>query len=128
MPKKEITRIIEQEAFRLLGSHDMILEIWDKVDDGGGIYIPEIDLCFSGHYIRTRYAPSLARGQLSQLRGDIPENIWMKIKTILNDNDYVNEEVMKVRKLDDEIRLRGKPLPPLPEETEKIKLYEKEHF
>ena len=106
----------------------MILEIWDKVDDGGGIYIPEIDLCFSGHYIRTRYAPSLARGQLSQLRGDIPENIWMKIKTILNDNDYVNEEVMKVRKLDDEIRLRGKPLPPLPEETEKIKLYEKEHF
>ena len=132
VPKKEITRIIEQEAFRLLGSHDMILEIWDKVDDGGGIYIPEVDLCISGHYIRTRYAPSLARGQLSHLRGkgddEIPEDIWMKIKTILNDNDYVNEEVMKVRKLDDEIRLREKPLPPRPDETEQVKLYEKEHL
>ena len=67
-------------------------------------------------------------GDMLELFDEIPENIWMKIKTVLNDNDYVNEEVMKVRKLDDEIRLREKPLPPLPEETEKIKLYEKEHF
>ena len=56
----------------------------------------------------------------------ISEDIWVKVKGILQADDYVNEEVMKIHKLYDELKRKTLPLPPQPEQTqEKIESYEK---
>jgi len=171
---EDITKGIELSVLQGLEGRGMDIRLREKVDDGGGIYIPSLNLCISGHEIREIYAPHLAEGQKvrKEVKGmkvkalkkrakeigideeqlvdvdyredvkvaiitlilkqidhppeGISEDIWRKVKRILQADDYVNEEVMKINKLYDELKEKTLPLPPNPEQTqEKIESYEK---
>jgi len=171
---EDITKGIEWSVLQGLEERGMDIRLRERVDDGGGIYIPSLNLCISGHEIREIYAPHLAEGQKvrKEVKGmkvkalkkrakeigideeqlkdvdyredvkvaiitlilkqidhppeGISEDIWRKVKRILQADDYVNEEVMKIHKLYDELKGKSLPLPPTPEQTqEKIESYEK---
>ena len=171
---EDITKGIEWSVLQGLEERGMDIRLREKVDDGGGIYIPSLNLCISGHEIREIYAPHLAEEQKvrKEVKGmkvkalkkrakeigideeqledvdyredvkvaiitlilkqidhppeGISEDIWRKVKRILQADDYVNEEVMKIHKLYDELKGKSLPLPPTPEQTqEKIESYEK---
>jgi len=123
---EDITKGIELSVLQGLEERGMDIRLREKVDDGGGIYIPSLNLCISGHEIREIYAPHLAKGDLDHPPEGISEDIWRKVKRILQADDYVNEEVMKIHKLYDELKRKTLPLPPLPEQTqERIRSYEK---
>ena len=171
---EDITKGIELSVLQGLEERGMDIRLGEKIDDGGGIYIPSLNLCISGHEIRKIYAPHLAEGQKvrKEVKGmkvkalkkrakeigideeqlkdvdykedvkvaiitlilkqidhppeGISEDIWRKVKRILQADDYVNEEVMKINKLYDELKEKTLPLPPNPEQTqEKIESYEK---
>ena len=123
---EDITKGIELSVLQGLEERGMDIRLGEKIDDGGGIYIPSLNLCISGHEIREIYAPHLAKGDLDHPPEGISEDIWRKVKIILQADDYVNEEVMKIHKLNDELKRKTLPLPPLPEQTqEKIESYEK---
>lgn len=171
---EDITKGIELSVLQGLEKSGMDIRLREKVDDGGGIYIPSLNLCISGHKIREIYAPHLAEGQKvrKEVKGmnvkalkkrareigideeqlvdvdyredvkvaiitlilkqidhppdGISERDWRKVKRILQADDYVNEEVMKIHKLYDELKRKTLPLPPPPEQTqEKIESYEK---
>jgi len=171
---EDITKGIEWSVLQGLEERGMDIRLREKIDDGGGIYIPSLNLCISGHEIREIYAPHLAKEQKVREKlegmkvkalkkrakeigvneeklGDvdygedvkgtiialildhatlagsgISEDIWRKVKRILQADDYVNEEVMKIHKLYDELKRKTLPLPPPPEQTqEKIESYEK---
>ena len=171
---EDITKGIEWSVLQGLEERGMDIRLRKKIDDGGGIYIPSLNLCISGHEIREIYAPHLAEGQKvrKEVKGmkvkalkkrakeigideeqledvdyredvkvaiitlilkqidhppeGISEDIWRKVKRILQADDYVNEEVMKIHKLYDELKGKSLPLPPPPEQTqEKIESYEK---
>ena len=175
LSEEDITKGIEQSV--LQGLHEdgaIAINLRKRIDDGGGIYIPSLNLCISGHEIREIYAPHLAEEQKvrKEVKGmkvkalkkrakeigideeqlkdvdyredvkvaiitlilkqidhppeGISEDIWRKVKRILQADDYVNEEVMNVHKLYDELKRRTLPLPPPPEQTqEEIESYEK---
>ena len=171
---EDITKGIELSVLQGFEKSGMDIRLREKVDDGGGIYIPSLNLCISGHKIREIYAPHLAERQKvrKEVKGmnvkalkkrareigideeqlkdvdyredvkvaiitlilkqidhppdGISERDWRKVKRILQADDYVNEEVMKIHKLYDELKRKTLPLPPLPEQTqEKIESYEK---
>ena len=175
LSEEDITKGIEQSVLQGLQEDGAIaINLRKRNDDGGGIYIPSLNLCISGHEIREIYAPHLAKGEQvrKEVKGmkvkalkkrakeigvdeekledvdyredvkvaiialileqidhppeGISEDIWRRVKRILQADDYVNEEVMKIHKLYDEIKGKSLPLPPPPEETqEKIESYEK---
>jgi len=171
---EDITKGIELSVLQGFEKSGMDIRLREKVDDGGGIYIPSLNLCISGHKIREIYAPHLAERQKvrKEVKGmnvkalkkrareigideeqlvdvdyredvkvaiitlilkqidhppdGISERDWRKVKRILQADDYVNEEVMKIHKLNDELKRKTLPLPPLPEQTqERIESYEK---
>ena len=175
LSEEDITKGIEQSVLQGLHEEGAIaINLRKRIDDGGGIYIPSLNLCISGHEIREIYAPHLAKGEQvrKEVKGmkvkalkkrakeigvdegeledvdyredvkvaiitlilkqidhppeGISEDIWRKVKRILQADDYVNEEVRKIHKLYDEIKGKSLPLPPPPEQTqEKIESYEK---
>ena len=143
---EDITKGIEWSVLQGLEERGMDIRLREKIDDGGGIYIPSLNLCISGHEIREIYAPHLAKGEKvrKEVKGmkvkalkkrakeigideeqlkdvdyredvkvaiitlilkqidhppeGISEDIWRKVKRILQADDYVNEEVMNVHK------------------------------
>ena len=175
LSEEDITKGIEQSV--LQGLHEdgaIAINLRKRIDDGGGIYIPSLNLCISGHEIREIYAPHLAKGeqvrkkvkgmkvkalkrvakeigvdeekledvdyredvkvaiialileQIDHPPEGISEDIWRRVKRILQADDYVNEEVMKIHKLYDVLKGKSLPLPPPPNQTqERIESYEK---
>ena len=63
MSEEEITEKIEDSVLKGFKKYGMRIPVGDKRDDGGGIYIPSLNICISGHEIREIYAPHLAKGQ-----------------------------------------------------------------
>ena len=115
-------------------SHRITVDM--KVDDGGGIYIPELNRCISGHFIRTYYVPNLVNGDvdLEDLHNQLGMSLrhWKIIMKALNQYDYVKEEIKRYSHKQEMMRQRlheklleerdGEPLPPLLLDTREDKL------